>query len=205
MRFLTTFAAVAALGASTFAAAPPVPRPATPLEISDPSGSHYQLSNYKGKVVVVQFLFTTCPHCQAYSALLSKLQTEYGPRGFQAFGVAFNEEANANTIRAYQAQNHVNFPIGVAAPTPTPRDTVLNFMKFSAIMRLVVPQVALIDRKGVIIEQTEQDPQNAAPLQEEPHLRAAIEKALGPASGPATTKKAPAAPKKADTSKKPAS
>lgn len=203
MRLITTFAAAAALGVSALAA-PPVPRPATPLEISDPSGSHYQLSTYKGKVVVVQFLFTTCPHCQAFSAMLSKLQTEYGPRGFQAFGLAFNEEANASTIRAYQSQNHVNFPIGVAAAAPTPRDTVLNFMQFSAIMRLVVPQIALIDRKGMIVEQTEQDPQTLAPLQDEPHLRASIEKALGPASG-TTSKKGPAAPKKADTSKKPAS
>src|SRR5579872_4553176 len=123
MRLLTTFAAVAALGVSALAA-PPASRPAAPLALTDPSGAHYQLSNYKGKVVVVQFLFTTCPHCQAFSAMLSKLQTEYGPRGFQALGLAFNEEANANTIRAYQTQNHVNFPIGVI-----PRDTVLDFMQ----------------------------------------------------------------------------
>lgn len=198
MRLLTTFAAVAAFGVSALAA-PPAPRLAKNLEVNDPSGSHYQLSNYKGKVVVVQFLFTTCPHCQAFSAMLSKLQTEYGPRGFQALGLAFNEEANANTIRAYQAQNHVNFPIGV-----TPRDTVLDFMQFSAIKRLVVPQIAVIDRKGMIVEETEQDPSNPAPLQDETHLRSVIEKALGPATGTTTKKATPTAPKKAD-SKKPAS
>ena len=48
------------------------------------------LSKYKGKVVVMEFLFTTCPHCQKSATILSKLQREYGPKGFQAIGVAIN-------------------------------------------------------------------------------------------------------------------
>ena len=32
----------------------------------------------------------TCPHCQAASKLMTKLQEEYGPRGFQAIDVAIN-------------------------------------------------------------------------------------------------------------------
>lgn len=195
MRLLTTFAAFAALGVTAFAA-PPVPRQAKELEIDQPNGKHSLLTSYRGKVVVVQFLFTTCPHCQAYSQLLTKLQNEYGPRGFQALGGAFNEADN-NMVINYVNQYKVGFPVGVMV-----RDTVMNFMGFSLMDRLVVPQIALIDRKGMIREQSESNPTTAPPLQNEAHLRAAIEKLL--AEGAATSKTAAPA-KSSGAAKKPLS
>lgn len=175
MRLLTTFAAFVALGVGAFAAAP-VPRPAKELEIDQPNGKNLLLTSFRGKVVVVQFLYTTCPHCQAFSQTLTKLQNEYGPRGFQALGGAFNEADN-NMVINYVNQYKVGFPVGVLV-----RDTVMNFMGFSLMDRLVVPQIALIDRKGQIREQTESNPA-AMPLQNEAHLRAEIEKLLAEGTG----------------------
>jgi thiol-disulfide isomerase/thioredoxin len=175
MRLLTTAAVFVALGVGAFAAAP-VPRPAKELEIDQPNGKNLLLTSLRGKVVIVQFLYTTCPHCQAYSQLLTKLQGEYGPRGFQAVGGAFNEADN-NMVINYANQYKVGFPIGVML-----RDTVMNFMGFSLLERLVVPQIALIDRKGQIREQTEANPTAAPPLQNEAHLRASIEKLLAEGS-----------------------
>lgn len=198
MRHLTTLAAFVALGVGALAA-PPVPRQAKELEIDQPNGKHLLLSNYRGKVVIVQFLFTTCPHCQAYSQVLTKLQEEYGPRGFQALGGAFNEADNS-MVANYVNQYHVGFPVGAMQ-----RETVVSFLGFSLLERLVVPQIALIDRKGVIREESEANPTVAPPLQNEQHLRASIEKLL--AEGSATSKSsAPAAPvKKAQASSKPQS
>src|SRR5580658_9411893 len=90
MRSLVVTSAIIALGAAVFAASP-VPRPAPPLNFVDSTGKYISLANYKGKVVVVQFLLTTCPHCQRFSQLLDRLQAEYGPKGFQAIGAAVNE------------------------------------------------------------------------------------------------------------------
>src|SRR5580693_10553665 len=171
MRSLTTFAVFAALGLGAFAA-PPVPRPAKELEVIEPSGRHDLLTSYRGKVVVVQFLFTTCPHCQAYSQLLTKIQGEYGPKGFQALGAAFNEADNG-MVSNYISQYKVGFPVG-----PIMRDTVLSFLGFSLMDRLVVPQIVLIDKKGQIREQTESNPSAPMPLQDEAHLRSSIEKLL---------------------------
>jgi len=199
MRVLTTLAAFAAVGIGVYAAGPVLPRPAKELEIVEPSGKHDLLTNYRGKVVVVQFLYTTCPHCQAYSQLLTKLQGEYGPRGFQCLGGAFNE-ADANMVRNYVNQYKVGFPIG-----PMSRDTVTSFMGFSVMDRLVVPQIALIDRKGQIREETEAYPQgnDAAPLQVESHLRASIEKLLNEGATPAPSTTGSATKKSA--TKKPVS
>lgn len=181
MRLLTTLTAFAALAAGALAA-PPVPRPAKELEIDQPNGQHLLLSSLKGKVVVVQFLYTTCPHCQAYSQVLTKLLGEFGPKGLAAVGGAFNEADNgmvANYIKTY----HVGFPVGVMQ-----RETVINFMGFSLMDRLVVPQIALVDRKGMIREETEANPTVAPPLQNEAHLRSMIEKLL--AEGTAAPKSA---------------
>jgi thiol-disulfide isomerase/thioredoxin len=172
MRSLTTFAVFAALGVSAFAVQPVVPRPAKELEIVEPGGKHDLLTNYRGKVVVVQFLFTTCPHCQAYSQVLTKIQNEYGPKGFQALGAAFNEADNG-MVANYISQYKVGFPVG-----PVGRDTVLSFLGFSLMDRLVVPQIVLIDKKGQIREQTESNPTAPMPLQDEAHLRSSIEKLL---------------------------
>ena len=70
-----------------------VPRPAPEFVIKLTSGQQLLLSQYRGKVVALEFLSTTCPHCQTCSALLDRLYKEYGPRGFQPLGVAFNEMA----------------------------------------------------------------------------------------------------------------
>jgi thiol-disulfide isomerase/thioredoxin len=204
MRLFTTFAVFAAIGVSAFAAPPVVPRPAKELEIiepgakSGPAERHDLLTSYRGKVVVVQFLYTTCPHCQAYSQVLTKLQHEYGPKGFQCLGAAFNE-ADSSMVANYIAQYKVGFPVG-----PMGRDTVLSFLGLSVLERFVVPQVVLIDRKGQIREQTEANPTTLAPLQNEAHLRASIEKLLSegavstgksaPATGSSSTKTAPKKP-----------
>lgn len=75
-------------------AAPPdvqVPLPAPELSIKLLDGRQVLLSAHGGKVVAVEFLYTTCVHCQRASQVIGKLQQEYGSRGFQALGVAFND------------------------------------------------------------------------------------------------------------------
>ncbi len=169
MRSLILGSALLALGASAYAASP-VPRPAQQVEIVDGSGKH-DLSSYKGKVVVLQFLLTTCPHCQAFSGILTRLQSEYGPRGFQALGAAVNE-ATPQMAKDYQAKYAANFPVG-----PLNEDLVFPFMSFSIMERPGFPQIAVIDRKGMIREQTSTE-NIKQPLQDEAHLRSLIEKLL---------------------------
>lgn len=193
MRSLTTLAAFIALGVSALAAPPPVPRPAKEFDFVAPSGKHTLLSSLKGKVVVVQGLLVTCPHCQAFSQLLSKMQTEYGPRGLQAMGIAY--DVDAATAQNYVTTYHVNFPVGYA-----PEDTMISFLGFSLVDRFNVPQIMIIDRKGMI--QTQTAPMSDGLLQQEANLRTWIEKLLGPApgkSGPASSNKP------ADNAKKPVS
>jgi thiol-disulfide isomerase/thioredoxin len=147
-----------------------LPRAAAPIDIVLPDGSKLNLSKYLGKVVCVEFLFTTCPHCQDTARVMSKLHREYGPRGFQPIGVAFNEGAMMlvpDFVRNFQ----VSYPVGVAS-----RDSVLNFLQYPAMARLMVPQVAFIDRKGTVRVQSTNG--NEEHLHSEENLRKTIEELL---------------------------
>jgi peroxiredoxin len=147
-------------------AKPPVPRPAKEFSCSDPNGKPISLSKYKGKVVLIQFLITNCSHCQALSKVLTKLQSEYGPQGFQAFGVAIND-ATSEMLRSYVKDHELGIPVGSA-----PRDQALGYLGFSAIERVGVPQVMIIDRRGIV--QAQSNPLGTPDLQNETYLRKLI-------------------------------
>jgi thiol-disulfide isomerase/thioredoxin len=173
MRIATVSALVGSLLSSglMLQAAAPVPRPSKEFTIVLPSGKQTLLSSYRGKVVMLTGMFTTCPHCQALSKIITKLQGELGPRGFQALGVAFNDEvntpnnaANAQVTAQFVSQFQIGFPVGYA-----PRASVLSYLGISDVESWAVPQVAIIDRKGVIRAQSAS--RGTADLQSETYLR----------------------------------
>ena len=178
MKRSTILAFLAALAFSAITFAANVPRPAPSLELTDASGTHISLAKYRGKVVVVQFLLTTCPHCQRFSQLLDRLQAEYGPKGFQAIGAAVNE-ATPKMAADYHSQYAQAFPVA-----PYPEESVYTFMQLSVLDRPGFPQIAVIDRRGQIREQSSPRLEDQQPLQLEPHLRALVEKLLAEPAGP---------------------
>ena len=198
MKSLAIFAAFLALGASAFAKGP-VPRPAGALDFVDANGKHFNLSSYKGKVVVIQFLLTTCPHCQAMSSqVLTKMQNQLGPRGFQVVGVAYNAAEKPNgqpaneAVRDYASKYAANYPVGYVSTDDTQNKTaILSFMGYSVVEvpRLGFPQVVVVDKKGVIRAQSETP--GSAELQGEASLTQLVEGLLNEGSA-SSAKKAPA-------------
>ena len=162
---LATFLVV---GAAAVTAMAPVPRKAPEFTIIEASGKQTLLSSYKGKVIVLEFISTSCPHCQRNSVMLTKLQKELGPKGFQPLGVAFNSADNAATVGAFVKQFEVTFPVGYASP-----DTVLSYLGYSIMDRYVYPEIVVIDRKGIIRAQS--PPQGDPALQDENNLRMMID------------------------------
>ncbi len=122
-------------------------RDAPALSFSVPGKGQETLQQYRGKVVALEFIFTTCPHCQAASHFMTKLQSEYAARGLQVIDVAVNPNADL-LVENFVKDNGVNFPVGW-----TTQAQMQQFMGFSD-ARFVVPQLVLIDRKGTIHYQT---------------------------------------------------
>lgn len=170
MRISRLFLAVS-LVACSVVAQPPTPRKAPELTVVEPSGKQTLLSSYRGKVVALAFILTTCPHCQAECQVLTKLHDELGPKGFQPLAVAFNDNAQM-LVPGFVQNLHTNFPIGYAKE----RSTVTDFLQLSDKDPWNVPQMVLIDRRGMIVAQSA--PKGSPELQEEPSLRKKITELL---------------------------
>jgi peroxiredoxin len=162
MNSIARLTLVVCLSAAAFAQ-PAVPRPANDFRTTTASGKPLNLADSRGKVVVMQFLYTTCVHCQETARMLSRLQQELGPRGLQVMGVAFDPQANEKAGE-FVASNHVNFPVGTAS-----LDDVLGYLGISVMDRFVVPQIVIVDRNGSIRAQSK--PQGTPELQSEDYLR----------------------------------
>lgn len=154
-------------GVAAVAAMPPLPRKAPEFTITDPSGKESLLSSYRGKVVVLAFVHTTCPHCQAFSMVLEKLQKELGPKGFQAIDVAWNPNAK-ELVPMFVKGLNLTFPVGYSDWDP-----IMDFMGFSVMDRPVVPLEVVIDRRGMI--RAESPPSGDANLQDETKLKTLVE------------------------------
>ncbi len=148
----------------------PVLRPAPDFVITYPGGQKQALNKYRGKVVALEMLYTTCPHCQNAARVFSKLYAEYGSRGFEPVGVAFNE-ATDTKVSDFVKVTGATYPIGYAS-----REDVLRFLGFSEMERFVVPQIVWIDRSGNIRSET--PPLGDEKTLQEPYWREMIETLL---------------------------
>jgi len=147
-----------------------VPRPAPDLSYKLPDGRQINLGDYRGKVVAIEFLITTCPHCQRCSQIMQKLYGEMGARGFQPLGVAINEMAHM-LVPDYVRDLKLTFPVGFSD-----RGTATGFLQHPEHLILSMPQVVFIDRKGVIRAQV--GGADKFFLDEEKNMRAQLESLL---------------------------
>jgi len=158
--------ALLALLLTAAASAQQVPRKAGEFAISMPGGKQILLSSYRGKVVVLASILTTCPHCQHTVQLLSALQNELGPRGLQVLACAV-QEAPELAVPLFVKTFNPPFPVG----WNTNAGGVLDFYQYGRNNLPHMPILAFIDREGMIRAQHEgaeeaffADPQQAQNL-----------------------------------------
>jgi peroxiredoxin len=145
-----------------------VPRPAPEMVVVRTSGEQMRLSQYRGKIVVLEFLLTTCPHCQRCASVVQKVLPDYKAHGVEALGAAINDEARVDMLRFEMAAGS-RFPIGIAD-----RNKAYAFLEADPNAGPVYfPQLLLIDRKGVIRAQYPGGDKFFE--QEEPNLRSMLD------------------------------
>lgn len=144
------FFSLAALAAFALVAAD-VPRPAPDFSVRMTNGKDLKLSDYKGKVVVVEFLLTTCPHCQKASQGINKVYRELKAQGLQPVGVAVNDMANM-LVDDYVKQFNLDFPVGWST-----REPVVGFLQHPVMMKMSFPNLVIIDKSGQIRHQVPGD------------------------------------------------
>src|SRR5437870_12697844 len=71
-----------------------------------------KLSDYKGKVVVLDFYATWCEPCRAETPRLVRLQRDYGPGGLQVIGLNVGGENDRAQVPAFAKEFGIEYPLG---------------------------------------------------------------------------------------------
>ncbi|HET7775782.1 MAG TPA: TlpA disulfide reductase family protein [Azospira sp.] len=148
-------ALAALLAATAFAAglyfgqtaSPPLPREAPPaavaqllqLQLPDMEGHPQALSQWQGKVRVINFWATWCPPCREEMPEFSRLQTDLGPQGVQFVGIAVD---GADSVRDFSRQTPVSYPLLLATP-----EAVANLKALGNSLG-GLPFTLVVDRQG---------------------------------------------------------
>jgi thiol-disulfide isomerase/thioredoxin len=87
-----------------------VPRRAPGFALLDLKGQIHDLADYRGKVVVLEFMQSTCPHCAGFVEILQKAQQRYGDK-IAILAVGNPPADNAATLNQYVAGHHITYPV----------------------------------------------------------------------------------------------
>jgi peroxiredoxin len=185
---LALLAGFLTLGFSALVATTPAPRVSPEFNISEPSGKQTALSSFKGKVVVVEFLLTNCPHCMRVAKMIARLQEELGQRGLQTIGIAFDTNISGKMVTRFSEDTGVTYLIGYSSSAEVDR-----FLGRKQSERLMVPQIVVIDRAGMIRAQSR--PVRETDLEDESYLRNLIEDLLKESAPSTHTTKTGSPPK----------
>lgn len=129
-----------------------IPRKSPEFIITEASGKQVLLSSFKGKVVMIEFLFLKSPKCLKLAWTMNKLAADLRGRGFQPVAVAFpapGSDANGPLVGYMVDHFNLTYPVGYAD-----RNQVDQYLSRGQGEVLRIPQVVIIDRRGVIRAQT---------------------------------------------------
>jgi thiol-disulfide isomerase/thioredoxin len=110
-------------------------------ELKDLDGRTVRSSDFKGKVVVLDFWATWCGPCRAEIPGLVALQKEYAPEGLVIVGASV-DEGGASTVKQFTEKLGVNYPVVLA-------DEKVQ-QAFGGIE--AIPTTFIIDRTGRIVK-----------------------------------------------------
>lgn len=100
----------AASPSSSGSACPADAKPANlNFTLKDMSGKNVRLTDFKGKVILLDFWATWCIPCKVEIPWFVEFQTKYGPKGLQVIGVSVDD--TVDKLRPYVTQLKMNYPV----------------------------------------------------------------------------------------------
>ena len=167
LKFTISLLIISAFSAGCNTAAPPrpiesaiAPRPSpTPdaeaiasaqnIAIERLDGKTFKLTDFRGKVVVVDFWATWCPPCVKQMPQLADLSKRYRDKGVEVVGLTFDEKADQSKVSEFLKKAGVDYTVGYD-----------NRFLSSAFLKGTedetgpqpIPQLFVLSREGRVVE-----------------------------------------------------
>lgn len=114
-------------------------KPAADFSLKDENGATVKLSDYKGKVVLLNFWATWCGPCGVEIPWFVEFEQKYKAQGFAVLGVSMDEDGWP-AVKPYVAERKINYRVLMG------NDTVAQF--YGGLDSL--PTSFIIDRDGKV-------------------------------------------------------
>ena len=125
-----------------------LPRRAPGFSLPDLKGVQHDLADYHGKVVLLEFMQTTCPHCASFVEILDKVKQRFGPK-LEILAIS-NPPDDQKKVEGYIAGHNITYPILF--------DCGQVAYSYLRVVQFDLPQVYLIDASGMIQRHYEYGP-----------------------------------------------
>lgn len=94
-------------------------KPAADFELADLSGATQKLSQYRGRVVILNFWATWCGPCKYEIPHFIKLYNAYKDKGLTILGVSIGEQKSG--VDAFAKARGMNYPVLIDSRSVVPR------------------------------------------------------------------------------------
>lgn len=106
---------------------------------ADIAGKQIKLSDYRGKLVLLNFWATWCPPCREEMPVFAKWQQDLQAKGLQVIGISMDDDVSE--VKKFLAAHPVNYPIAMGDAKLAER--------FGGVLGL--PLSYLIDTQGRVV------------------------------------------------------
>ena len=114
---------------------------ATDFSLSDVNNRTVRLSDYDGKVIILNFFATWCPPCRAEIPDFIELVNDYKNKGLVIIGVSV-DRGGVDTVKSFTSQYGINYPVLL--------DNGIVSKNYGPIQS--IPTTFIINRNGKIIQ-----------------------------------------------------
>jgi len=87
-------------------------KPATDFTLKDSMGRSFKLSDYKGKVVLLNFWATWCGPCKIEIPWFVEFEQQYKDQGFAVLGISMDEDG-WDVVKPYLQKVKVNYRVAI--------------------------------------------------------------------------------------------
>jgi thiol-disulfide isomerase/thioredoxin len=111
-------------------------------QVSDVKGATRDLTQWRGRVLVINYWATWCTPCREEMPMFVKLQERYGSRGLQFIGIAIDQP---DKVAEFASEFRINYPLFLGGPE------TIDLLRRAGNRAGVLPYTLVIDRRGKLV------------------------------------------------------